>query len=162
MRMALFIATILLIGIAISFALMRGGPPEKSVAWIILLQVLMGLVGHRLTSFHYSKIDVVSAVTDCIGFAGFCLVAIFARRAWPLWVSSLQLIALMAHAIRGLHIPIHPIAYAMISWGPSDLIPLTLIIGTAMHQRRKLRLANSPSPSWRSWSGQSNQQEPTL
>jgi hypothetical protein len=154
--MALFITTILLIVFAISFALLRGGPPEKSVAWIILIQVLMGLVGHRLTSFHYSKIDVVSAMTDCIGFVGFCLVAVFARRAWPLWVSSLQLIALTAHAIRGLDIPIHPIAYAIISWAPSDLIPLTLIIGTAIHQRRKLKLANSLSPSWRSWSRQSN------
>ena len=151
--MALFIVTILLIGIAISFALVKGGPPEKTVAWIILLQVLVGLVGHQLASFHYSKIDVVSALTDFIGLVSFFLVAIFARKAWPLWVTSLQLIALMAHAIRGLDIPIHQIAYAIIRWAPSDLIPMTLIIGTANHLRKKRRGDNSPS--WRSWSKRS-------
>ncbi|MFM5893279.1 MAG: hypothetical protein ACKOQM_02450 [Novosphingobium sp.] len=152
--MALFIATILLIGIAISFALVRGGSPEKTVAWIMLSQVLAGFVGHWLTSFHYTKIDVVSAVTDSIGFAGFCLVAIFARRVWPLWVSSLQLIALMAHVIRGLNIPIHPIAYAIISWAPSDLIPLTLILGTVNQLRRQQK--SDSSPSWRDWSNPSS------
>lgn len=149
--MALFVATLALLISAIVFATWLGGSPERAAALIIFLQTLVIVIGHQLVAFRYAKFDLVSAVADTAGLIAFCGVALFARRIWPLWVSSLQLIAIMAHIIRALKIPIDPIAYAITQWAPSDLIPIILICGTANHWRRMRKGVNLPP--WLTWSG---------
>ena len=156
--MALFLATLALILSAITLAVWLGDSPERAGALIIFSQVVVIVIGHKLFAFHYARFDPVSAIVDTAGLVGFCAIALFARRIWPLWVSSLQLIAVMAHVIRVLDIHIHPIAFAMISWAPSDLIPLILIGGTANHWRQKRKGGNLLP--WRNWSAQSNRTVP--
>jgi len=135
---------------AISIAWRLGGEPERFGAAIIAAMTAASLVGHQLFPFRYVKLDFVSTVIDLLGFASFCAIALFARRVWPLWASSLQLTALMAHLVRGLNIHIHPVAYALMSWGPTDLIPAILIIGTVNHRLMKRKGVNVKP--WRSWS----------
>ena len=117
----------------------------------MLAMVLISLLGHRLASYQYHKIDALNALLDVAGLVGFCTIALFARRIWPLWVSSLQLIAVLAHVARAVDIHIHPVAYAVMNWGPSDLIPVLLILGSTNQWRMK-RKGVSSRP-WRNWSG---------
>ena len=156
--MALFFVTLALILSAITLAMWLGDWPEKAGALIISAQVIANVIGFQIVAFHYVKIDPIGAIADTAGFLSFCAIALHARRIWPLWVSSLQLITVMAHVVRALAINIHPVAYAMMSWAPSDLIPLTLIWGTANHWRRKRMGVNKPP--WRNWSGHSNPKVP--
>ena len=86
--MAIFLATLALVFSAITVALWLGESPEKTGAKIILAQVLINVIGHRILAFHYVKIDPVSAFVDAIGMIGFCAIALYARRIWPLWLGS--------------------------------------------------------------------------
>ena len=153
--MAIFIATLTLLFLAVYLAFWLGESPEKAAAAIILAQVFVNVVGHQTLPFHYAKIDPLSSVADVAGLIGFCGIALFARRIWPLWVSSLQLIAVLAHVARAMDIHIHPVAYAVMKWGPSDLIPVLLILGSINQWRMRRRGVNSRP--WRNWSGPLNQ-----
>ena len=70
----------------------------------MLAMLLISLLGHRFSSYQYHKVDALNALLDAAGFCGFCTIALFARRIWPLWVSSLQLIAVLAHVSRAMDI----------------------------------------------------------
>ena len=155
--MALFILTLSLIFGSACFALRWGDSPEKSAAIVMLVMVIVSFSGNILNGYHYVKIDPVGVLSDLSGLAGFVAIALFARRIWPLWASSLQLIAFAAHLTRALEVYIHPTAYAIMRWGPSDLIPVLLIAGTINCIRRKRRGDNSRP--WRNWSERSNQNE---
>lgn len=132
-----------------SFAFARGGGPERWGAVVIVamtaIQFGSEFIGHQ--KFH--SVDLGSVVVDSYGVIGFGAIALYARRAWPIWATSLQILSLSSHFARQVDKSVSPMVYALMKSSPTFLVLLALIVGTAAHVRR-LR-ANGTDPGWMGW-----------
>ena len=136
-----------------------GGDPERLGGQIMLCLVGLMLIRHVFLGVESERIDFPGFAIDAFGFAAFSWIALFAWRIWPLWASSLQLIAVAAHSARSLDIPIHPLIYVLMRTAPTYLEVIVLLIGVASY-RKQMRVHGS-MPSWRNWSGPLNRIAPS-
>jgi hypothetical protein len=144
------LAFFLLLVVAVALAFWQGGAPERWGAAIILAMVLLQVGGESLLPSRFRSVDPTSLLTDAVGTAGFGYLALQARRIWPLWATSLQLLSLSAHFARWADIGIPPTVYAVMRGTPTFLALSAIAIGTILHVWRKQRLGNDPS--WQDWS----------
>ena len=138
----------LLIG-AVVYGLVYGGLPERIVAVVLLGTFLLDPLLHRL--FHAGGgFDPTHLVLDTTALVAFTVVALNANRLWTLWLSALQLITLMSHAMRLFDVSIHPAVSAamQVVWSYPAL--LLLVIGTANHRQRLTMVVEDKS--WSSFS----------
>ena len=156
--MAILLNVCLFIAVAIT-AWKWGGEPERRGGQIILCLVGLSFLRHLLLGVQSEQIDIPGLAIDIFGFAAFSWIALFAWRIWPLWASSLQLIAVAAHTARSLDIPIHPLIYVLMRTAPTYLEVIVLLIGVASY-RKQMRVHGS-MPSWRNWSGPLNRIAPS-
>lgn len=138
---------ILLFVTSVGYALWRGGKPERAVAIILILMLSIDAFVHAITPATYAKTDPGHFVIDALGWVAFLFIALRARRMWPLWVSSLQTISLIAHITKLLNYSIPPLVYAIMQVSSSYPLLIILMIGTYAHQTR-LRQTGS-DPPWR-------------
>jgi hypothetical protein len=135
--------------LAVGYALLRGGGPERWFAGVQLGMLLIDRAGHGvLGNAAQGAIDNLHLFIDLAGFGGMVLVMIRARRLWPIWACSFQLLSLASHAIRVLSARLPPVIPAILGIAPNYLICVSLIVGTALHQARRRRRGSDPS--WRS------------
>jgi hypothetical protein len=102
---------------------------------------------HALTPVTFARLDPGHFIIDLLGWSALLVVAIRARRFWPLWVSSLQTISLIAHVTKFLDYSIHPLGYATMQVSSSYPLLIILMIGTYNHQARLQRVGSDPP--WR-------------
>ena len=129
-------------------AFVKGAGPEKAGALVLLGMLVADPVVHLIAQEQYLQVDVGHLAIDILAWLGFFVIALRARRFWPLWASSLQSIALVAHITRAIDIGIDPLAYAIFKTGFSYGIVLCVILGSIRHAKW-IRSANN-RPSWRS------------
>jgi len=129
------------------YALYRGGGAERWVACIVVGMVVLDPAVHIFTPLEYATLDPGHLVIDVAGWVGLLAIALRANRFWPLWVVSLQTIALVAHAARLLDVTIHPKAYMIMQIASSYPLLVLLMIGTYYHQRRLTAIGTDRS--WR-------------
>lgn len=143
-----------LLAICAIYALRRGGAPEKATAIAIILMVASDPLVHFVTPTRYTRLDPGHLVIDGLALLAFLAIALRANRYWPLWVSALQLIAVVAHVARLIDVEIHKAAYGLMQvlWSYPMLILLAL--GTRAHQARLRRCGVD-----RSWSSSSRRAE---
>ncbi|MCJ2188933.1 hypothetical protein [Novosphingobium beihaiensis] len=145
-RIAYFLILILSVGLA----LWKGGAPERAGALVfILMAVIQALVMAFIPS-HFVRVDPDALVADLTGFLGFGYLALEARRFWPLWATSLQVLCLSAHFARWADIGIYPMVYAVMRGAPTFGVAIAILIGTLLHMYRLRRRGSDPS--WQSWS----------
>jgi hypothetical protein len=127
-----------------------GAAPERWLIAVFLAAMvvpvealeLMGL-GHPAFSPYsglYIAIDVLA------GFA-FVGLALQANRNYPLWIAGFQLVAIGAHAVRGLVDEVSPLAFVILAVGPSYCQLLLIFAGFVRHVRRENRFG--PYRAWR-------------
>tara|TARA_R110000772_G_scaffold31902_1_gene78379 strand:+ start:1166 stop:1603 length:438 start_codon:yes stop_codon:yes gene_type:complete len=145
MRIALYIS--LLVSCTI-YAAWRGGAPERTIAISYFATWILDSSVHFFTPAEYAEMDPGHLVIDLIIWIAFFVVAMRAKRFWPLCVVSLQTIALVAHLTKLMDVSIHPQAYLIMQVASSYPLLITLAIGTYCHQRRLK--ANGIDLSWRS------------
>jgi len=138
---------LLFLGAICIYALYRGGGPERWVACVVIGMLALDPVVHIATPLEYAKLDPGHLVIDLAAWIGFFAIALRANRFWPLWVVSLQTIALVAHAARLLDMTIHPKAYMIMQIASSYPLLVLLLIGTLCHQKR-LKIIGTDR-SWR-------------
>lgn len=143
MRVAIFL---LLLLIALGYAARKGGGPERWMAAILLAMLLADKALHLFVPVRYVTVDLGHFAIDLFGAAATCLLALRARRFWPLVAAALQLLPLLAHSSRAIDLAMHPAAYMTMQVAASWLLPPLLVLATWRHQRR-LRL-NGSDPSW--------------
>ena len=140
-------ATILIL--STGFAITRGGAPERWGALVIVtmtaIQVASAFSGHQ--KFH--SVDLGSVVVDAYGVIGFGAIALYARRAWPIWATSLQILSLSSHFARQVDQGVSPMVYALMKSSPTFFVLLALFVGTMAH-RRRLQLQGK-DPGWMDW-----------
>lgn len=138
-----------LLVLAVSLALWKGDKPERLGALIILQMTLLQFASLAFKPRVYSDIDLASAVIDLLGLVGFGVLATYAKRVWPIWAASLQLLSLISHFVRQADREAEPMVYVAMKSGPTFLALLALLIGTLMHIRRSKR--TSPGSPWKRW-----------
>jgi hypothetical protein len=144
------LAFFLLLAVAIALAFWQGGAPERWGAGVILAMVLLQAGGESLLPSGFRSVDPSSLMTDAVGTAGFGYLALQARRIWPLWATSLQLLSLSAHFARWADIGIPPTVYAVMRGTPTFLALSAIAVGTILHVWRRRR--HGSDPSWQDWS----------
>jgi hypothetical protein len=83
---------------------------------------------------------------DLLATIGFMAIALNANRNYPLWVAGFQLVAVGAHAVRGLGDMVSPFAYLLLAAGPSYCQLLLIGAGFIRHARRERRFG-----TYRDW-----------
>ncbi len=144
MRTTVFL---ILFGAACIYALYRGGAPERWVAVVIIGMLVLDPAVHLVTPLEYAALDPGHFVIDLAGWLALLAIALRANRFWPLWVVSLQTIAMVSHATRLLDMTIHPKAYMIMQIASSYPLLIVLMMGTYYHQKR-MQIIGTDRP-WR-------------
>jgi hypothetical protein len=134
--------------LAVAFALLRGGGPERWFAGIMAGIVVVDRVGHLLLGgADLSYFATLHLSIDLTAFGAMMVVMIRARRLWPIWACSFQLLSVVSHTTWMMGDRLSPVIPAMLGIAPSYLICATLILGTVLHRVRCTR--HGSDPSWR-------------
>lgn len=155
--MAFFYALLL---ICCSYALLRGGAPERIGAAIYAVGSALTIVARQQVEIRYGSVEVGAFVVDIVALIAFLVLALFARRLWPLWMTAFQAIGTAGHFAKLADPEMIRWAYAFLLGIWSYPMLLLLAIGTYSHQRRLKRTGSDPS--WSSSSGRSPPTPPTM
>ncbi|WP_254054462.1 hypothetical protein [Sphingorhabdus sp. EL138] len=142
-----FVFYVSLLALCSLYALLRGGAPERTIAISYFATWILDRWVHYFTPAEYAEMDPGHLVIDFIIWISFFIVAMRARRFWPLCLVSLQTIALVAHTAKLMDVTIVPRAYFVMQYAVSYPVLITLAIGTYCHQRR-LKIYGT-DPPWR-------------
>ncbi|WP_156135421.1 hypothetical protein [Novosphingobium malaysiense] len=143
------IAFFLLLALAVPVAVWKGGTPERFGAAAILFMWGLQSVGDRILPSGWTSVDTFSFLSDVTGFLAFGYLALEARRIWPLWATSLQILSLSAHFARWADITIHPMVYAVMRGAPTFGALIAILLGVLFHLRRLRR--DGSDPAWQIW-----------
>ena len=141
--MVVFIVILL---VALGYAIRRGGGPERVMAGIAATMVLSDLILHQFIPVEFKALDTGHLMIDLFGAISTVVLALFACRFWPMIAAVLHIMPLVAHLSRAVEISMHPIAYLTMQVAASWLLPPLLILGTWRHQQRLRR--NGSDRSW--------------
>ena len=138
--MTRFLLQALLICVVFIAAWRAGGKPERYVASLYLSMLvasgLNGFLRGSQTNADYQSLHAFHFLLDVTALGVVTLVALRYDRWWTLWVGSVQLIAVIAHFLRVLDLPLHPLAYAVMERWPVWMAVLLTGAGTFFHRRR--------------------------
>lgn len=135
---------------ASTFVLWKGGAPERYGVGTIVAMAIFQITMEVVTPSRFINVDAASLGADLIGFIGFGVLALHARRVWPLWAVALQMIALSAHYSRWASISMSPNAYSIMRTAPTAII-LALMLGATILCLLKRRKGYSDT-AWQDWS----------
>ena len=137
-----------LLVLSVSAAILKGGAPERMGAAIVVITLAMELVGLTIEPPHLRSIDPVAVIIDATATVSFGALSLYARRAWPIWATALQLLSLTSHFAEGIE-PSHPGIYITMKSGPTLAVLVVLLLGTLFHRRRLRRFGRDPA--WMGW-----------
>lgn len=144
MRTAIFAAFLL---IALVYALLRGGGPERTMVAIAITIVIWDRLMVSSGTFVYHTLDLGYLALDLFGSVATIALAMTAHRFWPMIAAVLHTLPLLAHFSRVVDVSMNPVVYLTMQVASSWCLPPLLIVATWQHQRR-LKLDGS-DPSWR-------------
>jgi hypothetical protein len=128
-----FLTGLLLI---VSYALWRGGAPERADALVFVLMAVFQFSGRLFFDRVFSTVDLLGFATDLLALAGFTLIALQANRIWPLFIAAMQLLSCVSHFGREVSDKVEPLVYAVLMAGPTAVGQVILLAGTLAHRRR--------------------------
>jgi hypothetical protein len=137
-----------LLVLSVSAALWKGGAPERTGAAIVIGTLALEWVGRAVVPPNFNSIYPVAVIIDAVATASFGALSLYARRAWPIWATALQLLSLTSHFAQGIE-PSHPGIYLTMKSGPTLMVLLVLLLGTGFHRRRLRR--HGRDLAWMGW-----------
>lgn len=135
---------------AAAFVLAKGGAPERYGVVTIICMAVFQIIMEVVTPSRFINVDAASVGADLIGFLGFGVLALHARRVWPLFAVALQIIALSAHYARWASLEMSPAAYSVMRNIPTTTI-VALMLAAAISCTVKRRRGRIDIP-WQNWS----------
>jgi hypothetical protein len=135
------------------YALLRGGAPERIGAAIYTVGTGLTVLAYREAAIRFGSVEVGILVVDVAALIAFLVLALCARRFWPLWMTAFQAVSTAGHVVRLADPEMIRWAYAFLLGIWSYPMLLLLALGTFNHQRRLKRFG--VDPSWSSFSGRS-------
>lgn len=125
---------------AVLYTWQRGGSHERSVAAILVVMTISDPIYHAVFGFRtLQTIDLGHLFIDLAAFTALTLVALREGRFWTLLAASAQLISLLSHLLRVLHVEMGPLIYAVLTRAPSYVLLALLLTGTLLQHRRSRR-----------------------
>ena len=124
------------------YAFLVGGRPERLGAGIYTVSCFASLFTYILfstPSARFQSVEVGILVIDALTFVAFIMLAVRANRFWPIWVSALLGLGVLAHFARWAGPEVIPWAYAAVLSIWSYPILAIIAIGTFNHRRRMAR-----------------------
>jgi hypothetical protein len=139
--MTRFLFQVLLICIVLIAAWRAGGKPERYIATTYFAMLALGSLHawfeQSLGQVSYGRFYDFRALLDLAALGTVVFVALRYDRWWTLWVGSVQFIAVMAHLLRILDMPIPPPAYAVMERWPVWLALMITGVGIFLHSKRQ-------------------------
>lgn len=133
-----------------AFVLARGGAPERYGVGTIICMAIFQIIMEVVTPSRFINVDAASLGADLIGFLGFGVLALHARRVWPLVAVALQMIALCAHYARWASLEMSPAAYSIMRNVPTTTIVALMLLATiSCSLKRRRGWTDMP---WQDWS----------
>jgi hypothetical protein len=133
--------TWLLLIAAIGFAVRKGDEPERLVAIVVGSGFLLDVPNHFFFGAStWFEVNPGHFVIDLWMLLTVTWVALKANRGWPLWISAMQLIVVMAHVAKLLEFDEARRSYWVLTQTPGYAEQIVLIIGTYAHAARQTRI----------------------
>ncbi|WP_296722772.1 hypothetical protein [Erythrobacter sp.] len=136
-----FLAQALLLTAVFIGAWLVGGKPEKYVATIYFSMLVIGALEafafEPATQADYENLHEFRFILDLAALAGVVFVALHYDRWWTLWVGSAQFVAVTAHLLRMLDMPIPALAYTVMERWPVWIAIVLTAVGTCLHYRHR-------------------------
>lgn len=134
-----------LLALCCAYALYEGGAPERIAAAIFIAASMLTPLMRSWNVERYNGLEPGVLLLDTSAFAGFLVLAIYANRFWPLWISAIQGIGCFGHLAKALHPSIDPRAYYLMVALGGIPISLLLLFGAIRHRRRVRQFGADPS-----------------
>lgn len=117
----------------------RGGGPERACSAVLVGMIVVQLALRDFTGLesNYMSLDPVMFSIDCLGLAGFVIIALKANRFYPLVLAATQLVAFLAHLVRVLVEPVSSLAYYLLIAMPFWFQIIVLAVGLGRHVLRR-------------------------
>lgn len=140
----------LLLFAACTYALFRGGAPERIAAILYPVATLLTVLAAPQWEWRSDGIDWGVFVVDAALFAALVLLALHANRFWPIWASALQGFGLLGHVAVLAAPNIAPVVYA--SMVAIAAYPMLLLLAAGTYRHQKLIAEVGADPSWTDFS----------
>lgn len=129
----------LVISVVFIAAWRAGGRPERYVASVYFAMLVIASVHATMvpptSPMQIAELHRARAWLDTAALVAVVAVALRYDRWWTLWVGSVQFIAVMAHVLRAIEMPIPLIAYAVMERWPVWMAVLLTGFGTIRHRQ---------------------------
>jgi hypothetical protein len=135
--------------LAFLYAWIRGAAPERAAAAVVGSMFLLDPAYHAIWGqvTVYQEVNLGHLVIDLWLLGALLALALKANRIWPLWLVSVQIIAVIGHFLRWFSTAIDPLVYALFTRNTSYLQIALLFVGTALYRHHLRRDPNMAS--WR-------------
>lgn len=139
--------------VAVTFALLRGGGPERGAATLFALGSIGSLAGGwRGMPGGFAVVPAYLMLVDSALLAAMMVLTVQANRLWLIPATACQLLAVIGHVTKMLAPSIIPTSYAFLATIWSWPMVLLLLGGTMACVRR--RREGRDIPDWKGSSGQ--------
>jgi len=131
-----------------SYAGLRGGPPERFAAKLVIVWILTDVTYHLIFGpSGFTVVDPAHIVIDGAELVAISWLALQANRMWPIWAAAAQLMTFMGHMV----VLMVNTGWTQAYWAMTQLPPyiqlIALVCGVTFHNRRFQRIG--PYRSWR-------------
>lgn len=134
--------------VALGYALLRGGGPERIAALLYMLGSAGSLVGGwRGMPGGFSIVPTYLLVVDVALLIGLLILSMRANRLWLVPATACQLVAVLVHVTKLVAPAMIPMSYAFLITIWSWPMVFLLAIGTRRHRRRAK--AGTVTPDWK-------------
>lgn len=127
------------------YALLRGGAPERIGATIFAVGTGLTAIVRGEAASRFGSVEIGILVVDVVGLIAFLVLALRARRFWPLWMAAFHAVATAGHFAKLADPEMIRWAYAVLLGIWSYPMLLLLAIGTYNHQERLKRFGSDPA-----------------
>ncbi len=121
-----------------------GGGPEKAciTIWALVFSTSAAIrefvaENTGLSPYYLSDIYLPSFAGDLVVLIGFVGLALYANRQYVFWLAAWQIIAVMAHVVRGMDEAISPFTYVFMTAGPGWMQVWIMTGALIVHMRRE-------------------------
>lgn len=119
-----------------SYALARGGPPERIVGGALLAAYAATILSYSGLAERFYRIELAVFAVDAILLLVLTAVALRADRGWPLVLAGLQLDTVGAHLLKLFDVEMIRVTYALMIAVWSYPMIAALAVGTWRHRQR--------------------------
>ena len=139
---------LLLFAVAVSYAALRGGRPERWTAFAYLVALAgSASLGLMRIAGNFSVVPMQLFVVDALLLLALAILAIRANRIWLIPAAGCQLVAVLVHATKLIDPGMIPNGYAFLTTIWSWPMVLLLAYGTWRYRRREA--TGTAIPDWK-------------